>query len=203
MMREDNTSILIKLGVIMKKIVITVMVFLFFWAVPFQAFPQGGIYLGALGGVSVQKPNLKEVEFNTDTSYVYGLRAGIKFLMLAVELNYFQAAHNLELQQLAFLDWGGKEVDYHYLGINLKYYFPFFLIQPYFTGGYGYYTANIHEIDKDTDRGFNFGLGLELNLGKSVSLVGEGKYHYVQLDIEERDLKLGDFTATAGINFYF
>ncbi|MBS3819650.1 porin family protein [bacterium] len=187
----------------MKKGVLTAVVFIFLLAVPSQSFAQGGIYLGALGGISIQKPSLQEVEFNTDTTYLYGLRAGVKFMMFAVELNYFQAAHNLELQQMALLDWEGREVDYNFVGVNLKYFLPFFIFHPYLTGGYGYYTAHIHEIDKDTDGGFNFGLGLELNLGKRLSLLAEGKYHYVQLDINERDLKMGDFTVTGGISLYF
>lgn len=168
-----------------------------------NVYAQGGLYFGVQAGYSAQKPSLKGVEFNTDTTYLYGLRAGVKFMMIAVEVNYFQAAHNLDLTDFLSLDWEGREVDYNFIGLNLKYFFPFFLINPYLTFGYGYYTANIHDIDKDRDRGYNLGLGLELNLGSRFSLLAEGKYHHVNLNIDQKKLAIGDFTFSGGLNIYF
>lgn len=187
----------------MKKSIFIACVSILLMLIPSSLYSQGVIYLGVLGGLSVQKPSLEEVEFNTDTTYLYGIRAGVKFMMLALEINYFQVAHNLKLSQLTSLDWGGREIDYNFLGVNLKYFIPLFFLHPYLTVGYGYYKADIYEIDKDTDRGYNLGLGLEVHLGDKLSLVGEGKYHHVKVDIEERGLKLGDFTVTGGFNFYF
>ena len=168
-----------------------------------NAFAQGILYFGVQGGYSAQKPSLKDVEFNTDTTYFYGLRAGIKFMMIAIELNYFQAAHNLELSDLSNFEWGEHQIDYNFIGLNLKYFFSIFLLQPYVTLGYGYYTATIHDIDKDKDGGYNFGIGLELKLGGKFSLLAEGKYHHVNLNIEERKLGLGNFTLSGGLNIYF
>ncbi|MFP4081689.1 MAG: outer membrane beta-barrel protein [Candidatus Aminicenantes bacterium] len=167
------------------------------------AFAQGGLYLGVLGGYSAQKPKIKDVEFNTDTTFLYGLRGGVKFMMVAVEVNYFQAAHNLEPKEFLTFAWGEREVDYNFIGLNFKWIFPFFLINPYLTFGYGYYTADVHQIDKDTQGGYNLGLGLELNLGSRLSLLAEGKYHHVNLDIDEQELGLGDLTISGGLNIYF
>jgi opacity protein-like surface antigen len=169
-------------------------------SLPAQA--AGGFYLGPYFGYSAQKPTLTGVEFNTDTTFLYGARIGFKFLMLSVEANYFKAAHNLRLKEFITFEWGGQEIDYQYLGINAKIYFPFLFIHPYLTGGYGYYTADITTIGRDTERGFNVGLGLEIRIGKKFSLLAEGKYHRVGVDIQTRKLKLGDFTLAGGFNIY-
>ena len=161
------------------------------------------IYLGAQAGWSAQRPSLSNVEFSTDTSFLYGLRAGLRLMGIAVELNYFQAAHNMEPKDFLQLYWKDREMDYSYIGVNGKIYFPLPLLQPYLTAGYGYYAADIREIDKDKNGGFNFGLGAELMLGKRFSLTAEGKYHHVKLDISNFDLTLGDFTLTGGFNIHF
>lgn len=168
-----------------------------------SASARNGFFLGIQGGYSAQKPGLLGIEFNTDTSLLYGVRAGFKFLMIAVEANYFQAAHNLSVKDLLTLSWGGKNVDYNYLGLNVKFFFPLLIFQPYITGGYGYYTADIKTIDKDTNKGLNGGLGIEIHLGGRLSVLAEGKYHHVNLDIAQRKLKIGDWTLCGGLNFYF
>lgn len=167
-----------------------------------NGYAQSGFFLGVQGGFSAQRPSLKDVEFNTDMTYVYGLRAGVKIWMIAVEVNFFQAAHNLELRELLTFAWQGRQIDYNFIGGNLKYFFPLAVFHPYITFGYGYYTANIREIDKDTDKGYNFGLGIEVHLGKKFSLLAEGRYHRVKLDIDERDLRIGDFTLIGGFSIY-
>jgi len=164
---------------------------------------QGLFYLGFQAGFSAQKPSLEGIEFNTNTKFLYGLRAGARFLMVALEANYFQAVHNLELKDLLLLNWQGRQVDYNFVGLNLKYIFSLLMVHPYLTFGYGYYTADIHEIDKDKNGGFNFGIGVELMLGKKFSFLAEGKYHHVRLDIQKRDLGIGDFTLSGGLNIYF
>ena len=168
-----------------------------------NSYAKTGFFIGAQFGFSAQKPSLSNVSFDTNTSFLFGVRAGLKILAVAVEANYFQAAHNLEPKQLATLSWGAREIDYNYLGVNVKYFFPLLMIQPYLTAGYGFYTASVQNIDKDTDRGFNFGLGIELHLGSKLSLLAEGKYHHVTLDIDNLDFGIGDFTLAGGLNIYF
>jgi opacity protein-like surface antigen len=164
----------------------------------------GIVYLGLQGGLSRQKASLSGITFDADTSFLYGVRAGVKILSLAVELNYFQAAHNLMQSGLSLPDWGDREIDYSYLGVNVRWIIlPLPIINPYLTVGYGYYAADIHEIDKDRNGGFNVGAGVELMLGKSFSLLAEGKYHHVSLDIDAQKMKLGNFTLSGGLNFTF
>ena len=168
-----------------------------------RADAADGFFIGPYLGVSQQKPSLTGVEFTTDTTFLYGARIGVKFMSLSLEANYFKAAHNIKLKEFVTFDWGGQEIDYQYLGLNAKLHFTILFLKPYLTAGYGFYTAYISTIGRDTDRGFNAGLGLEISLGRKFSLLAEGKYHGVSVNIEERKLKLGDFTMACGFNIYF
>lgn len=172
-------------------------------AAPAAASAQAGIYLGLQGGLSLQKPSLEGVDFSTDTTFVYGLKAGVKLLMFVVELQYFQAAHNISLTDPTALDWDGRAVEYTHLGLNVKYLFSLIVVNPYLSVGYGYYGADIETIDKDRVGGFNLGAGVEIMLGKKFAVVAEGRYHHVKFDITDLGLKVGDITLTAGMNFYF
>jgi opacity protein-like surface antigen len=163
----------------------------------------GSIYLGLQGGFSMQKAKFSNMTFNTDTSFLYGAKAGMKFMMFAVELNYLQAAHNLDSTDISVPMWRDRKVDYSYLGANVRWIFPILVVQPYLTAGYGFYTADIHDIDKDQNGGFNVGAGVELMLGEKFSLSAEGRYHHVTLDITTESFKVGDFSLTGGINIYF
>ena len=167
-----------------------------------NGYAQSGFFLGIQGGFSAQKPSLKDIEFNTDTTFLYGLRAGAKIWMIALEVNFFQAVHNIELRELLTFEWQGRQIDYNFFGGNLKYFFPLAIFHPYISFGYGYYTADLFEIDKDTNRGYNFGAGVEIHLGKKISLLAEGRYHRVKLYIDQQDLKIGDFTFVGGFSIY-
>jgi hypothetical protein len=185
-----------------KKIFVTFVVFVSFFVFTDNVSGQR-FYLGPQLGISFQTPSLLDIEFSTDTTFLYGFRAGVTILFFAVELNYFQAAHNMELKELVTFEWGGREIDYNYLGLNGKLFLPVWILHPYLTVGYGYYSADIFDVAKDTDRGFNLGLGLELQLGKSFSLLAEGKYHHAKLNIDEEELKISNYTIAGGFNFYF
>lgn len=164
----------------------------------------GIVYFGLQGGLSRQKASLSGITFDPDTTFLYGVRAGVRVLSLAVELNYFQAAHNLTTGGIMVPTWSDREIDYSYLGVNVRWMIlPLPIVNPYLTAGYGYYTADIHNIDKDKNGGFNVGAGVELMLGKSFSLLAEGKYHHVKLNVDAQDLKLGNFTLSGGLNFTF
>ncbi|MBN2207330.1 MAG: porin family protein [Candidatus Aminicenantes bacterium] len=172
-------------------------------ALPRPASAQAGIYMGLQGGLSLQKPSLEGVDFGTDTTFLYGLKAGVKLLMFAVEAQYFQAAHNLRPEDLAALDWDGRRVDYSFAGLSLKYLFSLVMVHPYLCLGYGYYEADIPSLDTDRKKGYNLGAGVELMLGPKFALAAEGRYHRVTFDAGGSDLKLGDFTLSAAIHFYF
>ncbi len=167
-----------------------------------NGYAQSGFFLGIQGGFSAQKPSIKDIDFNTDTTFLYGFRAGVKIWMIAVEVNYFQAAHNMELQEMLTFEWQGRQVGYNFLGGSVKYFFPLAVFHPYISFGYGYYTADLFEIDKDTDKGYNFGAGIEIHLGKKFSLLAEGRYHRVKLELDGQDLRIGDFTFIGGFSIF-
>ncbi len=165
---------------------------------------DGGVFLGILGGISAQKPSLEDIEFNTDTAFLYGLRAGVRLWVFTFEGCYFQAAHNMELEEAVTFKWKNRQIDYSFIGLNVKYdlfSFPYFHL--FASGGFGYYTADIHNIDKDSEGGYNLGLGFEINMGENFAILGEGKFHHVKVIIEERDLNIGDFSFYGGLSYYF
>ncbi|MCP2604850.1 porin family protein [Candidatus Aminicenantes bacterium AH-873-B07] len=159
------------------------------------------IYLGIQSGVSLQKPSFSDIEFNTDTTFLMGLNGGFRLGGFGLELNYFQAAHNLEPVDILAFDWGKRELDFSYVGGNFKIGIPFPLIFPYATIGYGYYTANPEGIEEEKEGGLNIGAGLEIAFGR-IALRGEGKYHKVGINFEERKFDFTNFTFIIGLNFY-
>ncbi len=190
---------------VQKRIVPLIIVLSLLVSVP-SVFGQVGLYGGFFGGYSSQKPSLPDAStlFNTNTTFCYGLRLGVKILMIDIEGTYMQASHNINWQSGLLPDWNGRQVDYNYVGVNLKYLFSLPVITPYLTVGYGYYSASIWQKDKGSDGGWNFGGGLEVRLGKRIGIVVEGKYHHavVDLNILHFQLGLGDFTLTGGLNVY-
>ena len=107
------------------------------------------------------------------------------------------------MKDFVTVNWDGRINNYSYVGLNLKYVFSLAVFHPYLTAGYGYYTVDIHDIDKNNDGGYNLGAGLEIRLGRKFSILAEGKYHHVTVDIQKINLGLGNFTICGGINFYF
>ena len=160
-------------------------------------------YFGLQGGISKQKAGFSDIKFNADTSFLYGVKAGLNFMMFSAELNYLQAAHNLDPADTSVPVWLDRKLDYSYLGVNLRWIFPILFVHPYATAGYGSYTADIHDIAKDHNGGFNLGAGVELMLGKRVSFFAEGKYHHVNLDINAKSFKVSDLALTGGIHIFF
>lgn len=187
----------------MKKMTVPLLVLVFLAGLASNSLAQIGIYIGGFGGYSAQTPSFKDVQFDTNTTFLYGLRAGVRFMMFGAELNYFTAGHNIEMQNYFLFNWNGLENDYSYIGLNLKMFFPLAILYPFVTAGYGYYTADIHNIQKDSEGGYNFGVGLEIKLGRRFSVLAEGKYNNVTVSIKDFDIGLGNFTLTAGLNIYF
>jgi len=159
------------------------------------------IYLGVQSGISLQKPSFSDIEFNTDSTFLMGLNGGLRLGGFGFELNYFQAAHNLEPVDILTFDWGERELDFSYLGGNIRIGIPLPLIFPYATVGYGYYTANLEGIDEEKEGGLNIGAGVEVSFGR-LGIKGEGKYHKVGINFEERKFDFKNFTFIVGLNFY-
>jgi opacity protein-like surface antigen len=170
-------------------------------AVSAQAGPFS-LYLGLQGGVSTQKPSVNSISFEPDSSILYGVKAGFKLFMFCLEASFFESAHNLRVSDPSVSAWNGRAVEYNYAGVNLRWNFPFILITPYLTGGYGYYGENIKDLPKKSNAGYNLGAGAEFKLGK-ISLLAEGRYHRVKMNIEGTDFSFKNFTWIGGLNFYF
>lgn len=185
-----------------KIVVITFLIVMITVLVP-GAQAKIGLFFGPQLGISLPQPTLEGVELDADTTFLYGLRAGLKVAVVGLEVNYFQAAHNLDLEQIAPFGWNDREVDYNYLGLNLKLFFPIVFVHPYVTVGLGYYTVDLSEIDKDTVRKLNAGIGAEIHIGKKFSLLAEGKYQNLDFDLDNLDFGFQDFTVSGGLNLYF
>jgi hypothetical protein len=164
-------------------------------------FSQVGVYLGPYAGVSAQKPSFEDVHFDTNTSFLYGLRAGVQVLMFAFEFNVFKAGHNVEMEDFLLFDWDGLENDYSFIGGNVRMMFPLAIFRPFFALGYGSYTADLQDIDLARKGGWNFGGGLEVKLGK-LAVIGEAKWQNAEFDLDDFRVAFGDFTFTAGIHIY-
>lgn len=165
-------------------------------------FGDGMFFIGIQGGWSQQNIDIGDIEFDRDTTFFYGARAGVRVLMLVVEGNFYQAAHNIGLSDIGSL-WESRKINYNYLGLNVRLFLPFPVVNPYLTAGYGSYTADIKNIGKDKRGGWNAGLGVEAFLGKSFSLLGEARYNRSDFEIEIEELKIKNFTFHIGLNFYF
>ena len=187
----------------MKKIFVLAFCLLLFLFPCSNIFAQAGLFAGFQVGYSTQKPSFKSIEFNRDDNFLYGLHAGAKFFMFAVEANYFQATHVLKPKESFIFDWAGLKIDYRFIGLNLKYILSLLVLRPYLTVGYGYYTIDIHHVAKAKDKGYNLGLGAELVFGERFSFLVEGKYHHVKLKIQDRTLGFGNFTLSGGMNLNF
>lgn len=186
----------------MKRRLVIALTLILFGAAAGQTYALVGIYAGGFGGISTQKLSFEDVHFDTDTNFLYGFRFGLQAAMFALELNYYRAGHNVAMEDFFLFDWDGMEDDLSYIGGNVRMMFPALIFRPFLSLGYGFYTADIHNIDKDTEGGFNFGAGLEVKLGK-VAIIGEGKFNKVTLDLDHLAVGLSHFTFTAGLNFYF
>jgi opacity protein-like surface antigen len=160
------------------------------------------IFIGIQGGWSQQNIDIGDIEFDKDTAFLYGARVGIRILTFVVEGNFYHAGHNIEATDIGNL-WDSRKINYNYLGLNVRLFLPFPIVNPYLTLGYGTYTADIKDIGKDKQGGWNAGLGLEVFLGKKLSLLGEARYNPANFEIETEEISIKNFTFHFGINFYF
>ncbi|MCX7973576.1 MAG: porin family protein [Candidatus Aminicenantes bacterium] len=161
---------------------------------------KAGLTFGFLVGQSWQKPDYRQLQFNIDTRWVYGARAGIKVLFLGLEAQYFQVAHHLNLKEIGH-SWQNRKVELSYLGVAAKSYFPCLILHPYLSLGYGYYGINFQDLAEKRKASFNFGAGLELFLSEKFSLQAEARYHRPVVSIDQIDFHLGDLNVTVGLNF--
>lgn len=177
---------------------VSFLLFLGFFSLPAYA----EFYIGVQGGLSYEKPSLGKIEFNKDSSFLYGAQIGLRFLFLGIEGQYYRANHSLKSDDILLADFNGRGLDYAFLGINVKIGAPLLIIYPYLSVAYGSYSAKIEDFGDNSERGYNVGAGVELTLGK-ISLFAEGKYIDFGLDVKERKFDFGGFNLHFGLNFNF
>jgi opacity protein-like surface antigen len=165
-------------------------------------FGDGMFFIGLQGGWSQQNIDIRDIEFDKNTAFLYGARVGARILFIVVEGNFYQAAHNIGASDIWNL-WDSRKITYNFLGLNVRFFLPFPIVNPYLTLGYGTYKAEIKDIGKDKKGGWNAGLGLEAFLGEKFSLLGEARYNPGNFEIKTEEIEIKNFTFHIGINFYF
>jgi len=156
-------------------------------------------YLGVRGGLSNQNAKAGEIEFDRNSTFLYGAQVGLKFLGLAVEGQFYRADHGL-LEGDAQADIE-PEMDYYYLGVNGKLGISLAIIYPYVTVGYGNYSVDLKGLGKKSDTAFNVGAGAEVTLGK-VGIFGEVRYTDFSVEIESLDWDFGGLDFHFGLNIH-
>jgi opacity protein-like surface antigen len=167
-----------------------------------QAQAAVNFYLGVQGGWVREKASFDGVAFDTQQNFLYGAKAGVRVFMLSAELAYYTVAEDLTAPESPL---SGERVNYSFFGLNLRWIFPILFLNPYLTGGYGTYTADVKDIERQKNGGFNFGAGVEIMLGDKFGLVAEGRYHKVDFDFTTvpGTLTSKHLTLTGGFNLYF
>jgi len=153
-------------------------------------------YLGIRGGMSNQDAKAGEIEFDQNSAFLYGAQAGIKFLFLAVEGQFYRADHDLMGENIE------QQMNYYYLGVNGKLGIPLPVVYPYITVGYGSYSVDLGGLGKDTDTAFNVGGGVELTFGK-IGIFGELRYSDFSVEFESLTWDLGGLDLHLGLNIHF
>jgi len=168
----------------------------------FLSAPAGAqFYLGIRGGLSNQNAQMDQLKFDKDSTFLYGAQAGIKFLGLAVEGQFYRADHNL-LGETAALAEVEQEMDYYYLGISGKLGISLAIVYPYITVGYGTYSVNLKGLGKKSDGAFSAGAGVEVTLGK-IGIFGELRYNDFNVEIEDLAWDFGGMDLHFGLNIHF
>jgi hypothetical protein len=157
-------------------------------------------YLGVRGGLSNQNAKVGELDFDSSSAFLYGGQAGIKFLGLAIEGQFYRADHDLPGD--AQPDDVEQPMDYYYLGVNGKLGISIAVFYPYITVGYGTYSVNLKGLGKDSDGAFNIGAGAELTLGK-LGIFAELKYTDFDVEIESLEWDFGGLDLHFGLNLHF
>jgi len=184
----------------MKKTLFPLFICCLFLATAASVPANAQFYLGVRGGLSNQNAKAGELEFNRNSTVLYGAQAGIKFLGLAVEGQFYRADHNLLAE--TFPADVEQEMDYYYLGVSGKLGISLAIVYPYVTVGYGTYSVNLKGLGKKSDSAINIGAGAELTLGK-IGIFGELRYTDFSVDIDNLKWDFGGLDVHFGLNIHF
>jgi hypothetical protein len=164
------------------------------------------ITFGLKFGLTVDDSNYSNLPFEPvkDVGTTYGFRLGVREGHFGLETGYFYAGRSLTPIPEAPPELGDTEFKLSIFSVNALYFpFPEATLQPYLTGGYGYYRVNFVEYDEDSSSGLNLGAGLNLLLLRHVSLSLEARHHWVSFTLAEELLELRTWTANFNVNYHF
>jgi len=143
-------------------------------------------------------------EITPNAGSTYGLRLGFRQDHLGVEVGFSRVSRTLT--PVAEAPPEVVETAFHMgsLSFNVIYYpLPSATLQPYLTGGYGFYRLNFEAYGEDSNSGFNAGAGLNLLVLRRLSLSLEGRYQWVDFSVEGQTLDVKNWIATLGLNYHF
>jgi opacity protein-like surface antigen len=162
-------------------------------------------YIGARYGWSRHKTKFSAfgIRYKSDYSDAFGVQLGLRGRHLGIEANYYETDHFLNPLATPPAELDVERLELSNIGLNVIYFFSIPYLEPYVTAGYASYRVNVVGLQKDKSGGFNLGLGLSLRLLKSISLVVEGKYHWVDFIIKGDTLELNDLFLSLSFNYYF
>lgn len=186
------------------KVLITVIVFgLLFVSSPYM-YGQN-FYIGAKFGLSLQDVNFQglTIEYKPESSTVFGFQIGAKIEDFRIEVNYYQADHMLNEEEMPPPGFDFERFKLNYFGINIKYFLKVPVVQPFLTAGFGSYKIDLVGFDKDRSVGFNVGLGASVQVTKYISFSVEGKYHRVSFELVSEKMDMNDYVWNVSFNYHF
>jgi len=188
----------------MKRRALPILLLLGIFLVSNHGFAQE-FYLGIKLGLSMQSPKSGDADFEykVDTRTLYGFRLGLRVSQFALEGVYTTAEHFLDPKPDAPEDLEREKFKFSNTGVNVLYFVPVPVVEPYLTLGYGSYSATISDLAKDSSGGFNAGIGAAAKMGKYVSIAAEARYHSVRFEFEDRKVDLSDWSWNVSFNFHF
>ena len=167
---------------------------------------QQDISIGIRFGLALDDSKYDALPFDleNDLGATYGLRLGFRQGHFAAEVGYFHAERSLTPKAEAPPELTATTFRLNSFSFNLLYYpLQSAALQPYLTGGYGYYRVNFVDYDEDRSSGFNLGAGLDLLVLRKLSIALEARYQWVTFTFDEDPLDTQTWTATLGLNYHF
>jgi len=183
------------------------------WAVIFAASfglavtaapARGQFYVGVRGGASNENASrtggaLGKIDFDSSSAFLYGAQIGFKLSAVAVEGEIYRADHNL---MQSGLSTSAVDMNYYYVGVNVKLGIPLVVLYPYVTAGYGRYSAKLSSIGQGSDSAFNVGAGAELTIGR-IGVFAEARYTDFGFDLANLSWDFGGLDLHFGLNVHF
>jgi len=173
---------------------------------PMAGADRQDITIGIRFGLALDDSKYDALPFDleTDLGSTYGLRLGFRQGHIGAEVGYFHAERSLTPKAEAPPELEATTFRLNSFSFNILYY-PFLssTLQPYLTGGYGYYRVNFVDYDEDRSSGFNLGAGLDLLVLRKLSVALEARYQWVTFTFAENPLDAQTWSATFGLNYHF